>query len=163
MKLLKISLAFTVALLISLVALAEKHQECITFNGVEYCTEVQTVINIGSTVVPLSDPLSVLNAARGSDVKKIGLWDHYKMPEVVAEIARQVNLDPNELIDILAPQDSNWEALKELRDTYPLLASNLSSQISSADLERLFRSILNEISQDIIEQLDPEYGNTYRV
>ena len=141
-----------------LLAVAEERTECVTFNGTEYCTTV-TILKIGEVEVPLNDPLSALNAAKKNDVQKIGLWDHYKYPAIITELARQVNMTEDLLIMTLGNSgDPNWEALYELTMTYDQLSSNLLNQIGEQNVDRLFRSILNEITSDIIEQLSDYDG-----
>ena len=133
--------------------LAEEQVECIEFNGNEYCTVV-TVINVGPVQVPVQNPLDLLDAAEKAQVKKLSLWEDYQVPPVIEELAKQVGMTPDELIFVLRDADAAWGGLYELTERYGDLRSNLFREhVSESDIDRLFRHIIFDISQDIKDQL----------
>ncbi len=160
MKLLKIVLITLGIMAGSLYALAEEKHICVEFNGVSYC-EATTVIHIGDKEIPIHDPFSLLNSTKDSNVEKIGLWDAYKYPLVIKELAKQLSMSEDNLIIVLKDADPNWKALHELVFKYEDIKSTLNSHsINSLDIDKLFMKIINQIATDIRVQLMEYEGKT---
>ena len=139
-------------------AFAEEKNICVKFNGVEYC-ETTTVIKIGEKEVPVDDPLSLLNSIGNAQVEKISLWDVYKYPPVISELARQLKVTEDMLIYELKDADASWMALYELTQIYDKTSKELRGQhVDAATLDKLFQLILDDIIANIKDQLKAYNG-----
>lgn len=154
MNKLLIALAFILSLGAGAWAMTETKTECVEFEGVEFC-ETTTVIHVGDKEVPIDDPWSLFDSIGNSKAEKISLWDIYKMPPFITELANQLKITEDELIEVLGHSgDPAWAALYELTRIYEGTKKELVSQgVSNQDLDRLFQKIIKEITDDIREQL----------
>ena len=142
-----------VALLVgSVVALAEEKTTCVEFNGVEFC-ETTTILKFGDKEVPVDDPFALLNSIGKSQVEKVGLWEVYKYPPVIVELASQVSMEEDDLIYYLRTANDSWAALYELTEKYEELSAKVLRLSNSDTVDKLFKHILDDITEDIKEQL----------
>lgn len=139
-------------------AFAQENRVCVEFNGLEYC-EVETILKLGETEVPIDDPFALLSSAKKSKVEEIGLWEVYKYPDVIVELSRQLSITEDELIFALRDSNSAWSALYELTQIYGSVSRDLLSQTTPNTVDMLFRKILKEITEDIIKQLEEYNGD----
>lgn len=153
MRLLSLVIAFVLSVGLGAYALAENKTTCVEFNGIQYC-ETTTVIKIGEKEIPVDDPFALLNSAKSSKAEKIALWDVYKYPDVITELARQVMMTEDELIYYLRDADPAWMALYELTQIYDEAANNLKGKnVDALTIDKLFNNILADITMNIRDQL----------
>ena len=146
------SSAFTV------LSFAEEKVVCIEFNGQQFC-EAKTVISIGDTSIPIDDPFSLLDSLTSNNIEKVNLWDNYKYPKFLTELAKQLKMTEDQLIIALKDADANWKALHELTMKYSEIKSQLSLQsVGGFDIDKLFTKIITSIAEDIKSQLEKYKG-----
>lgn len=153
MKLKYILVALLLGVGVATIAFAETKETCVEFNGIQYC-ETTTVIKIGEREIPVDDPFALLNSSKTSQAEKIALWDTYKYPPVIAELARQLMVTEDELIYELKDADKAWMALYELTEKYDDLVKDLDRvNVDHSTIDKLFKHILADITMNIQEQL----------
>ena len=139
-------------------AFAEEKTVCVEFEGIQYC-ESKTVLQFGEKEVPVNDPLALLNSIGSSQVEKIGLWEVYKYPPVIVELSSQLNMTEDKLIYTLRDANDAWASLYHLVEMYPELSKKVKIISNDSTVHRLFSHIIEEITADIEEQLQPFAGS----
>ncbi len=158
MRSLVIVLALLLSSIVAVNTLAEEKVVCIEFNGQQFC-ESKKVITIGETVIPITDPFALIESLTNKQETNVSLWEVYEKPAVIIELAKQLNMEVSELIEVLKDADRNWKALHELTTNYDSIRAELvKHQLSHRNIDELFNKIIDSISKDIRDQLKEYEG-----
>lgn len=136
--------------------------DCVEIKGKTYCAEEDTTkVSIGGVELQVTNPLDLLTAAKKDQVGRLhttSLWDTYEYPPFLMELAKQNEMEVEELIDHIAHQwdshEFNWAlALQELPDAL----DQLSRILQPEQVDQVVSDILTAVMDDVIKQISVEY------
>ena len=132
-------------------------------DGTVICEVIKEEYKLGDETLKIVDPAKLLLEAQKKQLgglRKVNLWKHYEYPPFIKELARQNDMDPQEMIDRLAvqPVDPNpWKALKQLELTYEAAVRAYGRQV----VNEAFSKIMDDIISDVLDQIRLTLGSSH--